>query len=260
MTTGIKKGKTDKVMFGTQSYNACGEMYKDGGNTIARKTNMGAIMGVHEKNWVYAKVIKKGMKTPYEAMTERKVLAKNFRDEEGAVIIGPRNFLTNPVKVGRVGKGTTFAGPIPFQGDDFYAATKIATKDREYHESKVQEKPFSQMSRRLRGGVFNKDSVVYDVLDDIKWKPRKMTAQPTCEHERAFRPANPAKKGANSTINRFPKYMENPGKQITRVRPVEGEDPPPRFKMTTNSYSRPTPSIATNMRNMKSSFPSVFRK
>lgn len=87
-----------------------------------------------------------------------------------------------------------------------------------------------------------------------------MTAQPTCEHERAFRPANPAKKGANSTINKFPKYMENPGKQISRVRPVEGEDPPPRFKMTTNSYSRPTPSIATNMRNMKASFPSVFRK
>ena len=103
-------------------------------------------------------------------------------------------------------------------------------------------------------------SEVYDLKEEIKRPARKMTAPNIAEHERAFRPANPAKKGYNKSIGRFPSYIENPPKEITRVRPVEGDDPPPRFKMTTNSYSRPTPSIATNMRNMKATFPSVFKK
>ena len=87
-----------------------------------------------------------------------------------------------------------------------------------------------------------------------------MTAPNRAEHDKPFRPSNPPKRGYNKTLAKFPEYKENPLKQITRVQPVEGYEPPPRFKMTTNTYSRPTPSIATNMRNMKSSFPSVFKK
>lgn len=116
------------------------------------------------------------------------------------------------------------------------------------------------MTRRLRGGLFNENKTVFDIKEDIKPQPRKMTAPLKCEHERAFRPANPAKKGWNKTIAPFPEYMENPRKEITRVRPVEGVEEPPRFRMTTNSYSRPTPSIATNIRNMKATFPSVFKR
>jgi NAD/NADP transhydrogenase beta subunit len=50
------------------------------------------------------------MKAAYEHMTDRKEVKKNFRDEDGAVVIGPRNFFTNPPKKGEVGKGTSFAG------------------------------------------------------------------------------------------------------------------------------------------------------
>ena len=87
-----------------------------------------------------------------------------------------------------------------------------------------------------------------------------MTAPNRAEHDKPFRPSNPPKIGYNKTIAKFPEYQENPVKAITRQRPVEGYEPPPRFKMTTNHYSRPTPSIATNMKNMKASFPSVFKK
>ena len=62
------------------------------------------------------------------------------------------------------------------------------------------------------------------------------------------------------TLDKFPEYKENPIKQTVRVKPIDGEEEKARWKMTTNSYSSPTASIATNMRNMKASFPTVFRR
>ena len=98
----------------------------------------------HEKNFCPAKVIKKNYKHPYDHMTDRREIVKNYRDEEGAVITGPRNFLTNPIKKGRVGKQTSLGGIIPFMGDDYEAGKKLAIKERLHHESKLQDKPFSQ--------------------------------------------------------------------------------------------------------------------
>ena len=169
MTTGLKKGGIDKVLFSAPSKN-CDEPYVMPGNAIARKTNMNAITGAgHEKNWTYAKVKKEGMQMTYEHMTDRREVVKNFRDEEGNVVIAPRNFLTNPIKKGRVGKNTTFGGQIPFKhGDDYMISKEIATKERAYHESKLQDKPFSQMSRRNHKGLFNKDSEMFDLKDHIK--------------------------------------------------------------------------------------------
>ena len=43
-------------------------------------------------------------------MTDHRAVKKNYKDEDGAVIIGPRNFYTNPMKKGEVGKGTSFSG------------------------------------------------------------------------------------------------------------------------------------------------------
>ena len=91
-------------------------------------------------------------------------------------------------------------------------------------------------------------------------RPSVSRAVNKVEHERAFRPAQPGKKGRMATLDKFPEYTPNPVKGITRVRPVEGEDQPARWKSPTNSYSKPVQSIATNMRNMKASFPTVFRR
>jgi hypothetical protein len=66
---------------------------------------------------------------------------------------------------------------------------------------------------------------------------------------------------ANCTLGSFPNYKENPPKALTRKRPVEGEeDNGPKFKLTHHYKTRPTPSVVTNMRNLKASFPSVFRR
>lgn len=79
-------------------------------------------------------------------------------------------------------------------------------------------------------------------------------------HDKNFKPSNPAKVGYNRTLARFPAYKEDPKKPITRRIPVEGEDDKKKFRPTHNVKSRPTPSVATNMRNIKSSFPSLFRR
>lgn len=80
-------------------------------------------------------------------------------------------------------------------------------------------------------------------------------------HERAFRCSNPAKKGNHSTIEKFPLYKEDPPKEVKRIKYEDGKEPevPPGFKMTYNRKGSPTPSIACNIRNLKSSFPASFR-
>ena len=54
--------------------------------------------------------------------------------------------------------------------------------------------------------------------------------------------------------------MENPPTEKTRKRKDEDEEEKPRWKMTTNIWTSPTPSIAKNTRNMKTTFPSVFAR
>ena len=47
-------------------------------------------------------------------MTDRVNIVKNFKDEEGNVMIAPKNITTNPIKTGRVGKQTTLGGIIEY--------------------------------------------------------------------------------------------------------------------------------------------------
>ena len=113
-TNNVKKGGVDKALFSHPTYGCVDEPYKNPGVPLARTTNMGAIANAgHEKNWVFAKKVKeRDYHASYEHMTDRREIVKNYRDEEGAVIIAPRNFLTNPIKAGRVGKQTTLGGII----------------------------------------------------------------------------------------------------------------------------------------------------
>lgn len=53
--------------------------------------------------------------------------------------------------------------------------------------------------------------------------------------------------------------MENPLKFVTRKIKLEGEELPPSWKTTTRWKGKPSPSVVTNLKNLKSSFPSIFR-
>jgi hypothetical protein len=81
-------------------------------------------------------------------------------------------------------------------------------------------------------------------------------------HDVPFKPSNPPKKGYNKTIDKFPKYIEDPMKVIKRIKTAEGAvaDEKLGWKTTYKKRTVPTPSVTTNFRNLKSEFPSVFRR
>lgn len=192
-------------------------------------------------------------------MQELNHIQKNFKSEENPrdVVIAPRNFITNPPKKGQTGKQTYFGGKIPYMEDDYNRPKALAIKEREIHMSKVQELPFRQRVGKL--DYFNSHKKVLE--EDVPIPPKKEKAKPTVEDDRPpFKPSHPPKTGYNKSIAKFPQYLPDPPKQLKRKMPVEGVEEPPKFKMTHNAKSRPTPSVATNLRNLKSSFPSVFRK
>lgn len=79
-------------------------------------------------------------------------------------------------------------------------------------------------------------------------------------HDKPFKPANPPKKGTHCTLEKFPNYLPNPPKELKRKVVSEDEETIPGFKCTSRFKARPTPSVATNFRNLKAQFPSAFRK
>ena len=166
-TKPIKKGPAiDGVMLSkTASYNAVGEPFKDVGRAIAfrKQDNEKIAAAGHEKAFSPSKIVKLSYKAPYEHQAERVNVVKNFKDEEGNVIVQPRNFQTSPPKVGLVGKNTTFGGPTPWLKDDYDHPKVLAQKEREYHLSKRQDKPFSQRAKTLNNGVFNQPKGIYDI-------------------------------------------------------------------------------------------------
>jgi hypothetical protein len=188
---------------------------------------------------------------------------KNYRDEEGAVITAPRNFTTNNLKSGQVGPQTYFQGKMVYMEDDYNRKKALATEERKHHQGKileVSEKPFSQKVSLI--GNFNSDKNVYGEDIEIKAKAPKAKPAPPELHDKPFQPSHPPKKGYNKTIAKFPEYKEDPLKFVTRAKKKEEgeEEEKPRFKMTTNGGSRPTPSVVCNMKNLRSAYPSVFKK
>jgi hypothetical protein len=74
----------------------------------------------HEAAFSPAKVVpNKSHLSPYSHKSDLLDKKKNFRDEEGAVIIGPRNFFTTPTKKGIVARNALFS-PFPDHVPDDY--------------------------------------------------------------------------------------------------------------------------------------------
>jgi hypothetical protein len=191
---------------------------------------------------------------------------KNFRDEEGDVKTGPRNITTIPIKFGKVGKNVLIGEKIPYIEDDYNAKKLLAKKDMEYHHSMVQEKPFSQKAKHT--DMFNSFRQVYEENPMIPARKVAVVPElpegaekPEALHDKPFRPSNPSRKGAiKGTLEKFPAYLPDPPVEKKRKIIVEGseEDTMVGFKATYRNKTRPTPSVATNFRNLKASYPSAF--
>ena len=128
-------------------------------------------------------------------------------------------------------------------------------KIAEIHDAKH----FSQKAKRR--DHFNSHKQVYMEDPQVPARPAKKEIVREDIHDgKQFRPSNPAKRGNHCTLEKFPLYVEDPPTQLKRKKPVEGEEDIPGFKPTTKFSSMPSPSVATNIRNLKSSFPASFAR
>ena len=128
------------------------------------------------------------------------------------------------------------------------------------HQAKLQERPFSQRVRSQALFNTNKEVIGEDV--PLPHRPVTKRVYTGVTHDANFRPnIKPPRSGYNCTIAKFPEYKCDPPREKIRKVKVEGdpENPPP-FKSTYKYRSRPCSSVATNMRNLKASFSSVFRR
>jgi len=90
-----------------------------------------------------------------------------------------------------------------------------------------------------------------------KKTPKRRPAHNAEMHDKPMYPVGP-RKTLHATLEEFPAYLPNPPTEKTRA-PPDDPDAPPRFKMTHNTKTIPCSPIATNMRNLKLSYPSAFK-
>jgi len=76
-----------------------------------------------------------------------------------------------------------------------------------------------------------------------------------------FRPygTNTHNKRVHDTFDPHPKWKGCPPTEVKR-KPPPPDDAPPKFRPTHNAKHAPITSIATNTRNLKSSYPQFFRR
>ena len=105
-TKNVKKGSVDSVLFSKPSYVCLGDPFKEAARVPMRTLKKdGFKTGGHELNFKPAKSVGLIVGAAFEHITDFKEVKKNFKGADGAVIIGPTNFLTNPPKRGQTGKG-----------------------------------------------------------------------------------------------------------------------------------------------------------
>ena len=128
-------------MFEAPGYVSIGDPYKvaqaAGKRHFEHKT---FTKGGHGLDFKPAKFIHEKVPRPalYKYMEQGGVKKKNYKDEEGGVITGPRNFTTNRLKRGKIGKGTSFGGVPEHMPDDIENnRKKLLRKEIDEHHSKL---------------------------------------------------------------------------------------------------------------------------
>ena len=145
-TNAVRRGKVDSVLFSKPSYTAIGDPFKEAARTIIRREDREhQIACGNDKAFKPTKHVRQPTNAAYAHMQDFVEVQKNFKSEENPrdVLIPPRNFLTNPPKVGKVGKNTSFGGQVPYMEDDYNRPKKLAEAERQAGAKLMQDKPFS---------------------------------------------------------------------------------------------------------------------
>lgn len=262
LTTKTKKGTTDQVLFSSPTYISQGDPYTDKKLTM-RESAKDGYKKVADLPFKPAKTVPRSMQLEHEWVGEPDDKKKTYRDADGAVITAPKNFVTTGAKKGIPGSspGTLFQSEFYEHMKDEYDMKKdLAKKELEESKKKMQEKPFSQ--RIKPQSTFANVEQTYGE-EGMTFKPKKppAKAKPQVDHDKPFRPSNPPKKGlVDKSIAPFPEYVEdNKGKPKPK-RQVKKDDERPAWKPNYSKKTIPSPSVATNMKNIRSALPAMMRR
>ena len=101
-TKPLRSGKDERVYFQpASSYNCRGDLYQPPIRQITREQVKDGykLIGKQDINFKPCKTVRDLYhRAPFEHMSDRVEIKKNYRDEEGAVKIAPKNITTNPPK------------------------------------------------------------------------------------------------------------------------------------------------------------------
>lgn len=201
---------------------------------------------VHDNNWKHPGSITEKL-SPFEYVegrAEQKVV-KNFKD---GVPIGPKNFLTSPMKKGSasVTPGITFSKYPEHLADPYnlkntknkiLKGVKIANHDSPFKSTDYGMKTFDK-DINIYGGEFKKSS-----------KKRVLSQSISFKHDQPFKSSgNP-----REYFSPHPEYIPNPLPKLYRKAPSDSEP----WKTTISARSTPTPSISFNSKNLRSEFSSL---
>lgn len=112
-------------------------------------------------------------------------------------------------------------------------------------------------------GTFNNPMDTIGPIGDKELPPKPVKPKEPNMHEDdpPFRPygTNTNNKRVHDTFVKFPGCHKGAIKE-TKRKPPPPDDAPPPFRPTHNVKHAPITSVATNVRNLKSSYPTFFRK
>lgn len=267
LTTKTKKGQIDQVLFSAPSYVSTGDPY-NGNKLQMRESKKDGYKAVSDLPFKPAKTVSKIVKADYDYMEQDKNEKKVYRDAEGAVITQPRNFTTTGAKQGNPATcpGVLFQKEYyEHMEDDYNIKKKLARKELEEHKKKMQEKPFSQRIKPV--ATFSNIEETYGEDRKYPEKKPKPKEKPQVEHPAPFKPSNPPKRGVvDKTLDKFPEYLddqkakEDPNYGKPTQKKVKKDDDRPAWKPNTFKKTTPSPSVATNLKNIRTSLPAMMRR
>lgn len=182
-----------------------------------------------------------------------------------------RQIYTQPTKKGGggvltggvlFGDGTTPGKLYESLPDDYDAAKKQRKKDLDEHKKLIQETAFRGCAYGNNNFASNTDTYGCEEPTHIPREPKPWNPH-AFPHEAAFRPPNPMRKGIlKGMMGPFPEWQEDPVPSafVTRKPPPVG-DVQAAFRVGAPiTTQKPTPSVTTLTRNMRSERPSSFAR
>jgi len=145
--------------------------------------------------------------------------------------------------------------------DDYDAPRKQRKEELDKHKSLLQENAFKNMSYGNSNFGGNTETYHYDMPTHIPRDPEPDNVKPY-PHENAFRPCNPMKKGMlKGLMGGFPEYIPEPSAGGAVRKPAPEGDAKMAFRLGHPTHApKPTPSVTTLTRNMRSERPSSFAR